>query len=60
LLIFLSLSGQALERIGRIYEIAYAHAREHALSLFLGEPDLPVDTHHLERSLRPIPLGRKN
>ncbi len=25
----------------------------------LGEPDLPVDTNHLERSLRPIPLGRK-
>ena len=106
------LAGQALERIGRIYEIeqeirqrklsaankhlhrmthskpvveaffewvrqrladkallptnrlvqalGYAHAREHALSLFLGEPDLPVDTNHLERSLRPIPLGRKN
>jgi len=106
------LSGQALERIGRIYEIeqeirqrnlsaankhlhrmthskpvvdeffewvqqrledkallptnrfvqalGYAHARKHALSLFLGEPDLPVDTNHLERSLRPIPLGRKN
>ena len=106
------LAGQALERIGRIYEIekqirqanlsvankhlyrvehskplvedffgwvrqrledkallptnrfvqalGYAHEREHALSLFLGDPELPVDTNHLERTLRPIPLGRKN
>lgn len=40
--------------------LGYAHERENALSLFLGDPELPVDTNHLERSLRPIPLGRKN
>jgi hypothetical protein len=25
-----------------------------------GNPDLPIDTNHLERTLRPIPMGRKN
>lgn len=40
--------------------LAYAHKRRAALEVFLADPDVPVDTNHLERALRPIPLGRKN
>lgn len=40
--------------------LAYAHQRRVALSVFLTDPDVPIDTNHLERSLRPIPMGRKN
>lgn len=55
------LEDQALLPTSRFVQaLGYAHARRHALSLFLGDPELPVDTNHLERSLRPIPLGRKN
>jgi transposase len=38
----------------------YALNREAALSVFLSEPDVQIDTNHLERALRPIPMGRKN
>lgn len=55
------LEDQALLPTSRFVQaLGYAHARRHALSLFLGDPEVPVDTNHLERSLRPIPLGRKN
>jgi hypothetical protein len=37
----------------------YVLSREAGLTVFLEEPDEP-DTNHLERALRPIPLGRKN
>ena len=30
------------------------------MEVFLADPDVPIDTNHLERALRPIPLGRKN
>lgn len=40
--------------------LAYAHKRRAGLELFLGDPDLPPDTNHLERGLRVIPMGRKN
>ena len=40
--------------------LGYAHQRQHALSVYLTDPDVAVDTNHLERALRPIPLGRKN
>ncbi len=43
-----------------VQALGYAHSHRHALSVFLTDPDVPVDTNHLERSLRPIPLGRKN
>ncbi len=36
------------------------HGRQAALEVFLGDPDVPIDTNHLERALRPIPMGRKN
>jgi hypothetical protein len=30
------------------------------LRVFLEDPDVPLDTNHLEREIRPITLGRKN
>lgn len=40
--------------------LGYAARRQAALEVFLGDPDVPIDTNHLERALRPIPMGRKN
>ncbi len=40
--------------------VGYARAREPALRVFLEYPNVPVDTNHLEREIRPIALGRKN
>ena len=34
--------------------------REAGLPVFLANPDVPLDTNHLEREIRPIALGRKN
>lgn len=38
----------------------YTLEREKALRVFLERPDVPIDTNHLEREIRPIALGRKN
>jgi hypothetical protein len=38
----------------------YALDREKALRVFLEYPNVPIDTNHLEREIRPIALGRKN
>lgn len=38
----------------------YALTREKSLRVFLEYPDVPLDTNHLERAIRPIALGRKN
>jgi transposase len=38
----------------------YALEREAGLKVFLVNPDVPLDTNHLEREIRPIALGRKN
>jgi transposase len=38
----------------------YALQRKPGLEIFLGNPAVSIDTNHLERSLRPIPMGRKN
>jgi len=38
----------------------YMIARESSLKVFLEDPDVQPDTNHLERALRPIPLGKKN
>ncbi len=38
----------------------YALERKRGLEVFLGDPEVPIDTNHLERTLRPIPMGRKN
>ena len=40
--------------------LAYASEREAGLRVFLEDPDVSVDTNHLERGLRPIPTGRRN
>ncbi|MGH8864555.1 MAG: IS66 family transposase [Burkholderiales bacterium] len=40
--------------------LAYARERRVALSVFLADPDVPIDTNHLERNLRAIPMGRRN
>lgn len=40
--------------------IEYATARRNPLEVFLDDPDVPLDTNHLERALRVIPMGRKN
>ena len=38
----------------------YVRERRLGLEVFLTDPDVPMDTNHLERSLRAIPMGRKN
>jgi len=40
--------------------LVYAKEREVELKVFLNDPDVPMDTNHLERALRVIPMGRKN
>ena len=40
--------------------LKYAMARTDKLRVFLGDPEVPIDTNHLERALRPIPMGRRN
>ncbi|MCB1741345.1 MAG: IS66 family transposase [Gammaproteobacteria bacterium] len=38
--------------------LKYVRDREQALRLFLADPELPMDTNHVERTLRVIPMGR--
>ena len=40
--------------------LAYARERRCGLEVFLTDADVPIDTNHLERALRVIPMGRKN
>lgn len=40
--------------------LGYVRDRKDALSVFLHDPEVALDTNHLERALRPIPMGRKN
>lgn len=40
--------------------LGYVHERQPALEVFLEHPAVPIDTNHLERGLRPIPMGRRN
>jgi len=40
--------------------LMYLANRETELSVFLSDPDVPIDTNHLERLIRPIPMGRRN
>jgi hypothetical protein len=40
--------------------LAYVRERRAALEVFLVDADVPMDTNHLERALRPIPMGRRN
>lgn len=38
----------------------YARERRTQLKVFLSDPAVPIDTNHLERALRAIPMGKKN
>jgi len=38
----------------------YVRARRAGLEVFLTDADVPMDTNHVERALRVVPLGRKN
>ena len=40
--------------------LAYLRERRAGLEVYLDDPDVPIDTNHLERALRVIPMGRKN
>lgn len=40
--------------------LKYAMARVDSLQVFLGDPAVPLDTNHIERCIRPNPLGRRN
>jgi len=40
--------------------LAYAENHQSALRVFLNDADVQMDTNHLERLLRCIPMGRKN
>ena len=40
--------------------LTYAMNREAALRVYLDDPAVPIDTNHLERALRVIPMGRKS
>ena len=35
-------------------------ARVASLKVFLSDPDVPIDTNHLDRARRPIPMGRRS
>lgn len=39
---------------------SYALEREDSLRVFLENPDVPIDTNHLEREVRSVAVGRKN
>ena len=38
----------------------YVRERRLGLEVFLDDPDVPIDTNHLERALRAVPMGRRN
>lgn len=40
--------------------LKYVLPRQAELQIFLSNPEVPLDTNHVERALRVIPMGRKN
>lgn len=38
----------------------YLRTRKDPLMVYLDDPDVPIDTNHIERVIRPIPMGRRN
>lgn len=40
--------------------LAYARERREGLEVYLNDPQVAIDTNHLERALRVIPMGKKN
>ncbi len=52
---------ECLEPSNRFSKAAnYALERQAGLEIFLSDPQVPIDTNEIERTIRPIPLGRKN
>jgi transposase len=43
-----------------IQALNYVRERRSGLEVFLTDPDVPIDTNHIERALRVIPMGRKS
>ena len=43
-----------------IAALAYIRERRAGLEVYLDDPDVAIDTNHLERALRVIPMGRRN
>jgi transposase len=43
-----------------IQALNYVRERRFGLEVFLTDPDVPIDTNHIERALRVIPMGRKS
>lgn len=43
-----------------VQALQYLRTRRLGLEVFLTDPDVPIDTNHLERALRAIPMGRRN
>jgi transposase len=43
-----------------IRALNYVRERRVGLELFLTDADVPIDTNHLERALRVVPMGRKS
>lgn len=41
------------------HALHYARERRVGLKVYLTDPDVAIDTNHLERALRTIPMGRK-
>jgi transposase len=40
--------------------LTYVENHQAQLVVYLSDPDVPIDTNHIERALRPIPMGKKN
>ena len=51
---------QKLPKTSYSKAVNYASERETSLTVFLFNPDVPLDNNHTERTVRPLVLGRKN
>jgi transposase len=43
-----------------VQAMGYARNQRAGLEVFLTDPDVPLSTNHIERTLRVIPMGKKN
>jgi transposase len=63
---FLRWVDEKFERLGLLpthpflKALAYIRDRREQLQVYLGDPEVPIDTNHLERALRAVPMGRRN
>lgn len=49
-----------LPKEGLLEAVAYSRNRETELKVFLNNSAVAIDNNHVERGLRPIPMGKKN